>query len=92
MQIAKSEYTGKNESYIISMTPSDDFMKDSRKAYLLLESVQSYINDCIDEYNKLNKDDEQYESDRNYLEKKISDLLELRKTLFEMANNEEAST
>ena len=43
MRIAKSEYTGKNESYIISMTPYDDFMKDPRKAYLLLESVQSYI-------------------------------------------------
>lgn len=26
MRIAKSEYTGKNESYIISMTPYDDFM------------------------------------------------------------------
>lgn len=91
MQIAKSEYTGKNESYIISMTPYDDFMKDSRKAYLLLESVQSYINDCIDEYNKLNKDDEQYESDRNYLEKKVHDLLEIRKSLFDIANNEEVS-
>lgn len=73
MQIANSEYTGKNESYIISMTPYDDFMKDPRKAYLLLESVQ-------------------YESDRNYLEKKVHDLLELRKTLFDIANNEEAST
>lgn len=61
-------------------------VKDPRKAYLLLESVQSYINDCIDEYNKLNKDDEQYESDRNYLEKKISDLLEIRKSLFDIAN------
>lgn len=60
--------------------------KDSRKAYLLLESVQSYINDCIDEYNKLNEDDEQYESDRNYLEKKVHDLLEIRKTLFDIAN------
>lgn len=55
-----------NEQYI-SMTPYDDFMKDPRKAYLLLESVQSYINECIDEYNKLNKGDEQYESDRYYL-------------------------
>ncbi len=86
MQIAKSEYTGKSENYIISMTPYDDFLKDSRKAYLLLESVQSYINDCIDEYHKLNKGDEQYESDRNYLEKKVHDLLEIRKTLFDIAN------
>lgn len=91
MRIAKSEYTGKNESYIISMTPYDDFMKDPRKAYLLLESVQSYIDDCIDEYNKLNNDDEQYESDRNYLEKKVHDLLEVRSVLFDMTNNEEAS-
>lgn len=60
--------------------------KDPRKAYLLLESVQSYINDCSDEYNKLNKDDEQYESDRNYLEKKVYDLLEIRKSLFDIAN------
>lgn len=73
------------------MSTESTIMKDPRKAYLLLESVQSYINDCIDEYNKLNKDDEQYESDRNYLEKKISDLLEIRKTQFEMANNEEVS-
>ena len=62
-------------------------VKDSRKAYLLLESVQSYINDCIDEYNNLNKDDEQYESDRNYLEKKVHNLLEVRSVLFEMVNN-----
>lgn len=61
-------------------------VKDSRKAYLLLESVQSYINDCIDEYNKLNKDDEQYESDRNYLEKKVRDLLDIRKSWFDIAN------
>lgn len=61
-------------------------VKDSRKAYLLLESVQSYIHDCIDEYNKLNKDDEQYELDRNYLEKKVHDLLEIRKSLFDIAN------
>ena len=62
-------------------------VKDSRKAYLLLESVQSYINDCIDEYNKLNEDDEQYDSDINYLEKKVHDLLEVRSVLFEMVNN-----
>lgn len=60
---------------IDEMSTELTIVKDSRKAYLLLESVQSYINDCIDEYNKLNKDDEQYESNRNYLEKKISDLL-----------------
>lgn len=47
-----------NNKQYISMTQYDDFMKDSRKAYLLLESVQSYINDCINEYHKLNKDDE----------------------------------
>lgn len=86
MQIAKSEYTGKSENYIISMTPYDDFLKDSRKAYLLLESVQSNINDCINEYHNLNKDDEQYDSDCNYLEKKLRDLLEIRKTLFDIAN------
>jgi hypothetical protein len=68
------------------MTPYDDFMKDTRKAYLLLKSLQYYINDCIDEYNKLNKDDEQYESDSNYLEKKVHDLLEVWKTLFDIAN------
>lgn len=90
MRIAKSEYTGKSENYTVKLTQYD-FLKDPRKAYLLLESVQSYINDCIDEYNKLNKDDEQYESDRNYLEKKVHDLLEIRKSLFEMTNNEEAS-
>lgn len=86
MQIAKSEYTGKNENYTVKLTQYD-FLKDPRKAYLLLESVQSYINDCIDEYNKLNEDDEQYESDRNYLEKKVHDLLEVRSVLFEMVNN-----
>lgn len=85
MQIAKSEYTGKSENYTIKLTQYD-FLKDSRKAYLLLESVQSYINDCIDEYNKLNKDDEQYESDCNYFEKKLTDLLSIRKTLFDIAN------
>lgn len=77
---------------IDGMSTERTIIKDPRKAYLLLESVQSYINDCIDEYNKLNKDDEQYESDRNYLEKKVHDLLEVRSVLFEMANNEEAST
>lgn len=75
-----------NNKQYISMTPYDDFLKDSRKAYLLLESVQSYINDCIYEYHKLNKDDEQYESDCRYFEKKMSDLLEIRKTLFDVAN------
>lgn len=80
-----------NNKQYISMTPYDDFMKDSRKAYLLLESVQSYINDCIDEYHKLNKDDEQYESDRNYFEKKITDLLTIRKTLFDAANKDGVS-
>lgn len=75
-----------NNKQYISITPYDDFLKDSRKAYLLLESVQSYVNDCIDEYNNLNKDDEQYESDRNYLEKKVHDLLEIRKTLSDIAN------
>lgn len=74
-----------NKQYI-SMTPYDDFLKDSRKAYLLLESVQSYINDCIDEYHNLNKDDEEYESDCNYLEKKLRDLVELRKSLFDISN------
>ena len=73
------------------MSTERTMVKDSRKAYLLLESVQSYINDCMDEFNKLNKDDEQYESDRNYLEKKLTDLLELRKSLFDIANNEEVS-
>nr|DAG51391.1 MAG TPA: hypothetical protein [Caudoviricetes sp.] len=75
-----------NNKQYISMTPYDDFIKDSRKAYLLLESVQSYINDCINEYHNLNKDDEQYESDCNYLEKKLTDLLSIRKTLFDIAN------
>nr|DAR08767.1 MAG TPA: hypothetical protein [Caudoviricetes sp.] len=75
-----------NNKQYISMTPYDDFMKDTRKAYLLLKSLQYYINDCIDEYNKLNKDDEQYESDSNYLEKKVHDLLEVWKTLFDIAN------
>lgn len=74
-----------NKQYI-SMIPYDDFLKDSRKAYLLLESVQSYINDCIDEYHNLNKDDEEYESDCNYLEKKLRDLVELRKSLFDISN------
>lgn len=85
MLIGKSKYTGKSENYTVKLTQYD-FLTDSRKAYLLLESVQSYLNDCIDEYNKLNKDDEQYESDRNYLEKKVHDLLELRKTLSDIAN------
>lgn len=76
---------------IDEMSTERTIVKDPRKAYLLLESVQSYVNDCIDEYNKLNKDDEQYESDRNYLEKKVHDLLEVRSVLFNIANNEEAS-
>jgi hypothetical protein len=74
-----------NEQYI-SMTPYDDFLKDSRKIYLLIEAVQSYINDCQFEYNKLNKDDEQYESDCRYFEKKMSDLLDVRASLFDVAN------
>ena len=62
-----------------------------QQVYLLIESVQSYINDCIDEYHKLNKDDEQYESDRNYFEKKITDLLSVRKSLFDAANKDAAN-
>lgn len=76
----------KNNKQYISMSPYDDFMKDTRKIYLLIESVQSNLNDCMYEYNKLNKDDEQYESDRNYLEKKMTDLLSVRKSLFDVAN------
>lgn len=85
MQIAKSEYTGKSENYTIKLTKYD-ILKDSRKIYLLIECVQSYINGCMYEYNKLNKDDEQYESDRNHLEKKLSDLLGVRKNLFDIVN------
>lgn len=80
-----------NNKQYISMTQYDDFFKDTRNIYLLIESVQSNLNDCMYEYNKLNKNDEQYESDRNYLEKKMTDLLEVRKSLFDAANRDGVS-
>lgn len=82
MQIAKSEYKSKDFSYTVKLT-------DQRQLYLLIESVQSNLNDCMYEYNKLDKNDEQYESDRNYLEKKMTDLLEVRKSMFDAANGGE---
>lgn len=85
MKIAKGEYKYKESYYTVKLTPCD-FLKDTRKIYLLIEAVQSYINDCQLEYSKLNKDDEQYESDCRYFEKKMTDLLEVRKSLFDAEN------
>ncbi len=85
MQIAKSEYKSKESYYTVKLTPCD-FLKDIRKIYLLIESVQFNLNECQNAYSKLNKDDEQYESDCRYFEKKMSDLLEVRASLFDIAN------
>lgn len=82
MQIAKSEYKSKDFSYTVKLT-------DRHQLYLLIETVQSYINDCQLEYNKLNKEDEQYESDCRYFEKKMTDLIAVRKSLFDTANGGE---
>lgn len=65
------------------------FNLNRQQVYLLIESVQSNLNDCMYEYNKLDKNDEQYKSDRNYLEKKMTDLLSVRKSLFDAANGGE---
>lgn len=85
MQIAKSEYTDKYESYTVKLTQYD-FLKDTKKLYLLIECVQSYINSCQNEYSNLKKGDEQYESDCRYFEKKLSELLDVRKSLFDIVN------
>lgn len=84
MQIAKSEYKSKDFSYTVKLT-------DRQQLYLLIETVQSYIIDCQREYNELDKNDEQYESDCRYFEKKMTDLLFVRKTLFDAANREGVS-